>query len=210
METNSIGQNIKALREKASLTHEELAEKLNIPTSVLIDWEVDYGGPNGDQMMHLVDIFNVSYNELAGRVNKTSWSLKDGLIMGFLTFGVFLFFQPIYKGGEASLNLIQLTLGMFKSNNGSFLMGLSSLFVGLCFLTLLVGMFLSRQNPKRYLYHGNSTIALVSVLLLIFTGILAVLLNTYGDITIITWILLLCAAMPLFFYYGYRKPEMED
>ena len=209
METNSIGQSIKALREKASLTQEELALKMDIPLDVLIDWEVDYGGPNGDQMMQLVDVFNVSYNELAGRVNKTTWSLKDGLIMGSLALGVVAFFQPILTTTDGSFNLIQLWLRLFAGSNGALTLGFTAIFSGASFLALLVMMFLSLQNPKKYTYHGNPSVALVSVLLLILTGILCVLINTYGELTPYTWILLFSSTLPLFFYYGFRTQEVK-
>lgn len=209
MATNSIGQNIKALREKASLTQEELALKLNISLNVLVDWEVDYGGPNGDQMMLLVDIFNVSYNEIAGRVNKTTWSLQDGITMASLSVGIVMFFQTVFITKDKGYSLIQLWLNLLNKEMGSVFIGMTGILVGAFFISLLVMLFLSRQNPRRFTFHGNPTVALLCTLLLISVGALLLLFNSYGELTIYSWILLVASALPLFFYYGYRKEEVK-
>lgn len=195
METKSIGENIKALRIEHDMTHEQLAEKLNIPLNVLIDWEIDYGGPNGDQMMQLVDIFNVTYNELAGRINKTVLSRGDIAIMASLTLMFLSMVQPILKG----FNLFQIP-NAFMNQDVSFMILLSAIGILVSTVFHVIGLFLFIQNPRRYQFYTKDGFKFSSLLLTGFT-ILA-LIGTVGksSIGIYYVIFMICglAQLPLY------------
>ncbi len=208
MEEYSIGTNIKNLRVKHDMTHEELASKLNIPVNVLEDWEIDYGGPNGDQMMHLVDIFNVSYNQLAGRVNKTVWSTADILTMLPLALGIFMFFQPLLLDGTTPVvkySILNIIVNFWGHPSPGTVVLLLSILSSFGFTFLLVMMFLTRQNPKQYQYFGNASVLLISVLLAVITVGLGGLIIMNYTASIQTYLFMLCGSLPTVFYLRFKN-----
>lgn len=202
METNTLGQNIKELREKRGLTVEELGARMNVKPEHISDWERDWGGPNGDQMMELVDIFNVSYNEIAGRVNKTYWSLQDILIMAALTLSVVMSFQPLLINQDGTgFSLYNLILNGFGKGSPFELLFFIALLLGANITYLLVQLFLSIQNTKIYQYYGllYAKVASVTLLLLvlIFAGVVS--MNLTLSITGLIFVLSGIAAAALYF-----------
>ena len=63
METRDI---LKALREKNSLTQEQLAERLQVTRQAISRWETGETQPNTDTLKCLSQVFNVSINTLLG------------------------------------------------------------------------------------------------------------------------------------------------
>lgn len=63
METRDILRN---LREKNSLTQEQLAERLHVTRQAISRWETGETQPNTDTLKRLSQVFNVSINTLLG------------------------------------------------------------------------------------------------------------------------------------------------
>ncbi|MCB6992172.1 helix-turn-helix domain-containing protein [bacterium 210820-DFI.6.37] len=63
METRDILRN---LREKNSLTQEQLAERLHVTRQAISRWETGETQPNTDALKRLSQVFNVSINTLLG------------------------------------------------------------------------------------------------------------------------------------------------
>jgi len=57
----SIGQKIRVLREEASLTQQELADKLFISRQTVSNWERDHIKPTITNLQELEDLFDVEY-----------------------------------------------------------------------------------------------------------------------------------------------------
>ena len=53
---------------KSSLTQGELAKQLNVNRSTIVRWEKDIHSANGAKLVEICDIFNVSLDELLGRI----------------------------------------------------------------------------------------------------------------------------------------------
>lgn len=62
----TIGQNIKRLRKNADMTQEELAEMLSISSQAVSRWETDSAMPDISIIPALVNIFEVTSDELLG------------------------------------------------------------------------------------------------------------------------------------------------
>lgn len=61
-----IGENIRALRQGASLTQKDLAEKLYKSESTVRMWELGKSEPDNDTLLNLATIFNVSVDDILG------------------------------------------------------------------------------------------------------------------------------------------------
>lgn len=64
---NTLGGNIKELREAKNLTQRELAKILNIANSTLSQYESNIRIPSDDVKVQIADFFNVSIDYLLGR-----------------------------------------------------------------------------------------------------------------------------------------------
>jgi len=64
---NRIGANIKTLREKNSMTQEELANKCGVRFPAVSKWERGLAYPRMDTLVLLADIFGVTTDVLLGR-----------------------------------------------------------------------------------------------------------------------------------------------
>lgn len=53
---------------KSSLTQGELAKQLNVNRSTIIRWEKDIRSANGTKLVEICDIFDISLDELLGRI----------------------------------------------------------------------------------------------------------------------------------------------
>lgn len=67
MMTNKIGSNIRALRKKNYLTHEQLAETLNMTRQTLSNYELGKRIPDIYELIRIADLFHVSLDEMVGR-----------------------------------------------------------------------------------------------------------------------------------------------
>lgn len=64
---NTLGGNIKELREAKNLTQRELAKILNVANSTLSQYESNIRIPSDDVKVQIADFFNVSIDYLLGR-----------------------------------------------------------------------------------------------------------------------------------------------
>lgn len=64
----SFGKRVKKLREKKGLTRQELSQALNITYAALSKYETDERFPSEDILSRIADYFEVSIDELIGRV----------------------------------------------------------------------------------------------------------------------------------------------
>jgi len=63
----TLGNRLRALREKRKLTQKELAEKLNIPNQNISNYERDFRQPDYETLQMLADFFDVTTDYLLGR-----------------------------------------------------------------------------------------------------------------------------------------------
>lgn len=76
---NSLGSNIKHLRESNNLNQKELASKLNIGISTLSQYENNVRVPSDDIKIKIADYFNVTVDYLLGRSSNPKLSRKNEL-----------------------------------------------------------------------------------------------------------------------------------
>lgn len=60
----NLGNNIYKLRKSHGISQEQLAEKLNVSRQTIYKWENNLAIPRIENIMAIVDIFKVSYNDL--------------------------------------------------------------------------------------------------------------------------------------------------
>ena len=60
----SLGEKIKSMRQQASLSQEQLAEKLNVSRQAITKWETGKGIPDIANLIAISDEFNISLDEL--------------------------------------------------------------------------------------------------------------------------------------------------
>ena len=60
----SLGEKIKAMRQHASLSQEQLAEKLNVSRQAITKWETGKGIPDIANLIAISDEFDLSLDEL--------------------------------------------------------------------------------------------------------------------------------------------------
>ena len=63
-----LGYNVQLFRMEKHLSQEELAEKCNVSRQAVTKWEQEESTPTLEKLMLLADIFDVSLDELVGRV----------------------------------------------------------------------------------------------------------------------------------------------
>lgn len=63
-----LGYNIHMMRRKAGLSQEELAEQCQVSRQAIAKWERGESLPTIDKMIALAEVFNVSLDELTGRI----------------------------------------------------------------------------------------------------------------------------------------------
>lgn len=59
-----IGEKIKSLRQSNNLTQKELAEKLNVSSQAISNWEREKGYPDIANIIQLSDLFSISLDTL--------------------------------------------------------------------------------------------------------------------------------------------------
>lgn len=65
----TFSENLKSLRTAKGLNQQGLAEHLNISLKTVSHWETDYSQPSITQLIQLADFFDVSIDELVGRIS---------------------------------------------------------------------------------------------------------------------------------------------
>ena len=68
MITETIGANIKALRDKFSMSQQDLASKMNTALPVISNWENGKTEPSSSQLLKLAKIFDTSTDKILGNV----------------------------------------------------------------------------------------------------------------------------------------------
>ena len=68
--TESFGSRLAGFRKNRGLTQESLAERLNISPQAVSKWENDLTSPDLDTLAQLAEIFEISTDELLGRIKK--------------------------------------------------------------------------------------------------------------------------------------------
>ena len=63
MEKEEIGRKIKELRTTNNLAQEELSCRLGISKQALKKWESGRSCPNGDNLIRICELFNISVDE---------------------------------------------------------------------------------------------------------------------------------------------------
>lgn len=71
----NIGKHLKTLREKNSLTQEQLADKLFVSRSNVLKWERNISLPDAETLVELSKIFNVSVDDILLGNNKNDSSV---------------------------------------------------------------------------------------------------------------------------------------
>ena len=61
--------NLKSLRKTSQIGQQKLAQALNISAKTISHWETGYTEPSILQLIQLADFFDVSIDELVGRIN---------------------------------------------------------------------------------------------------------------------------------------------
>ncbi len=73
----SLGEKIRFLRSKDSITQEELAEKLNVLRSAIAKWETDKGTPDIANLKMISQMFEISIDDLLNDEYEFSDSITD-------------------------------------------------------------------------------------------------------------------------------------
>ena len=76
MAKETFGQRLAALRKEKGLTQNDIADKVGITAQAVSKWENDQASPDIDILIKLSEIFDISLDELLGKV-KPSVSLND-------------------------------------------------------------------------------------------------------------------------------------
>ncbi|MDD6347386.1 MAG: helix-turn-helix transcriptional regulator [Lachnospiraceae bacterium] len=71
----TFAEKLKQLRERAGLSQEKLAEKLNVSRQVVTKWENESGIPRIENLKALADFFHVTIDELLGRTEASNADL---------------------------------------------------------------------------------------------------------------------------------------
>lgn len=69
MITETIGANLKQLREKSKMSQQELADKMNIARPVISNWEHGKTEPSSSQLLKLSKIFDTSADQILGNTS---------------------------------------------------------------------------------------------------------------------------------------------
>lgn len=64
-----LAENLKAMRTAKNMSQALLAEKLNVSLKTISHWETSYSEPSIVQLIQLANLFDMSIDELVGRIN---------------------------------------------------------------------------------------------------------------------------------------------
>lgn len=73
---NTLGSNIRRLRERAGLSQKDLSSHIGVSNAVLSRYELDDRKPDFDTLEKIADYFEVSIDYLFGRTDKKQASAK--------------------------------------------------------------------------------------------------------------------------------------
>ena len=63
-----LKENLKLFRKQAGIGQAKLADMIGISPKTVSHWETGYTEPSVDELIKLADIFDVSIDELVGRI----------------------------------------------------------------------------------------------------------------------------------------------
>lgn len=75
--------NIQKFRRRMNWSQEELAERCQVSRQAVTKWETGESIPSLDKIILLADLFEISVDELVGRVEKNSYSRLMDLVKQF-------------------------------------------------------------------------------------------------------------------------------
>lgn len=78
-----LEENIQRFRRRINLSQEELAEKCQVSRQAVTKWETGESIPSLDKIIMLAEPFEISIDELVGRVEKNSYSRLMDLVKQF-------------------------------------------------------------------------------------------------------------------------------
>ena len=63
-----LSENLKLLRRQTGIGQAKLADMIGISPKTVSHWETGYTEPSVDELIKLADVFDVSIDELVGRI----------------------------------------------------------------------------------------------------------------------------------------------
>ncbi|MDW0113817.1 helix-turn-helix transcriptional regulator [Sporosarcina saromensis] len=73
----SVGLRIKQLRKSSHLTQKQLAERVNVSSQVISNWEREYTEPGSDDVKELAKVFDCSADYILLGENKTDDAVNE-------------------------------------------------------------------------------------------------------------------------------------
>lgn len=207
MNDKTLGEKIKHYRKEYDISIETFSTEMGVSAKVIEMWEDDFGGPNGDQLIRMAGLFNVSFNELVGRVNRPEWHLKDVLIMGSLVIALFLLSQPLVLIANLRWTgfdlILQGSVFMFKDMR-YILPVITTLIYLIVLIYTATVLFLAVQGHKAASFYTNKRITIALWILSILTIAKLFVYGMVGKPSIIFYIM---GSLVLFanFIYIYRN-----
>lgn len=64
----NLSENLKLLRRQTGIGQAKLADMIGISPKTVSHWETGYTEPSVDELIKLADVFDVSIDELVGRI----------------------------------------------------------------------------------------------------------------------------------------------
>ena len=98
----TLGETIKENRAKFGLTQEKIAEMVNVSRQAVTKWEADKSVPCIENLIVLADIFGISLDELAGKLDMKTLELRPVKNAWFL-YGKILLILGLYYVVEISI-----------------------------------------------------------------------------------------------------------
>lgn len=77
-----LGDNIQFFRKKEMLSQEELAEKCKVSRQAVTKWETGKSMPSIEKLITLAEIYDVSLDELVGKIENNSYDKLMKLVKG--------------------------------------------------------------------------------------------------------------------------------
>ena len=75
---DGIGRKIKAAREGAGLTQEDLAEHMEVSRQAVSKWEADLSRPSSENLLRLCKLLGLDWEELAGETEEIAPPEEEG------------------------------------------------------------------------------------------------------------------------------------
>lgn len=78
-----VAENLQLLRKREGLSQEELAEQCQVSRQAVTKWETGESTPALDKLCMLADFYDISIDEIAGRVEKNVYNELMELVRRF-------------------------------------------------------------------------------------------------------------------------------